>query len=695
MKLEQEKLDVVTNTNHKVTTFSIKASAQAMMHLSSTLYTYKIKAVIREICCNAFDAHVAAGKKDVPFEVTLPSVNNLEFQVKDFGTGMSDKDVETLYTTYFESTKTDSNDFTGALGLGSKSPFCYTDQFTIESRFNGHKSIYTAFYDEDYMPSLTKLTSFKTDEENGMTIKFSVKEGDIWQFEKYAKEVLQYFEVVPKVYGGRFGELTIPSFKESADKVFDTFTFKNSYDDGNLRVVQGNVCYTISSDSIELYEACREFIGSDKLLTDENGLRHFLSRTTLIVPLGTVAFAPNRESLSLTKKTLVKLKDIIYQALTTYVDDKKKTYSECKTTVDKVKWYEDNYYTNHFINYKFLPKTKTSLTIQNRRRNGKPFKDGTMVYFVHDGSSTKEQKFLVLNTGPLEHVILCTNKKEFRRMEKYLKHNFSTGLIVYRESFDDKFMQTLRNKFYGCDKFVKSEDIEYKVERKPRTTVKSNEFIAYARDMVGIYENIILRRTTKSFNSDVTNAKFHIKVKNGKLDSSYPINDYEFAQLFLAFESKFYSSYVLVCGPKSKKYDESKDLVNYLIKEYEDNIDMYNEQCFGGRISQSLYSNNCKLDLKDFKYLDSTDKYIDIIKQLASSKRYFEYTEMSHLNRFVDNYFSKENPKLKPAKKFDDQKKEAQDVVDSIKTKYPLMFGSNIEQMKQYVIMVDNQNGGK
>ena len=160
---------MVTNTNHKVTTFSIKASAQAMMHLSSTLYTYKIKAVIREICCNAFDAHVAAGKKDVPFEVTLPSVNNLEFQVKDFGTGMSDKDVETLYTTYFESTKTDSNDFTGALGLGSKSPFCYTDQFTIESRFNGHKSIYTAFYDEDYMPSLTKLTSFKTDEENGMT----------------------------------------------------------------------------------------------------------------------------------------------------------------------------------------------------------------------------------------------------------------------------------------------------------------------------------------------------------------------------------------------------------------------------------------------------------------------------------------------------------------------------------------------
>ena len=90
------------------TTFRIQANARAFSILSSNLYTDKIKAVIRELSCNAWDSHVAAGKQGTPFDVHLP--NNLEpwFSVTDYGLGLSHEQVMDLYTTYFSSTKSDS-----------------------------------------------------------------------------------------------------------------------------------------------------------------------------------------------------------------------------------------------------------------------------------------------------------------------------------------------------------------------------------------------------------------------------------------------------------------------------------------------------------------------------------------------------------------------------------------------------------
>jgi len=100
----------------EVGNFKIKASAKAFSILSSGLYANKIRAIIRELSCNAVDSHVAAGRTDTPFDVHLP--NDLEpwFSIRDYGTGLSHEQVSSIYTTYFESTKTESNDYIGALG---------------------------------------------------------------------------------------------------------------------------------------------------------------------------------------------------------------------------------------------------------------------------------------------------------------------------------------------------------------------------------------------------------------------------------------------------------------------------------------------------------------------------------------------------------------------------------------------------
>ena len=131
--------------------FRIKESAKAFRILSSALYSNPIAAIIRELSCNARDSHVEAGIT-TNFKVHLPTVMDPTFYVQDFGVGLDHQQVMNLYTTFFESTKTSSNDFVGALGLGSKSPFSYTDNFTVIAIKNGERNVYSAFINEAGVP---------------------------------------------------------------------------------------------------------------------------------------------------------------------------------------------------------------------------------------------------------------------------------------------------------------------------------------------------------------------------------------------------------------------------------------------------------------------------------------------------------------------------------------------------------------
>ncbi len=127
MKLATQTVDTRVSGNVQAPrTFCIANTAGAFMTLSSGLYNDKIRAIIRELCCNAWDALVMAGKRGVSFEVHLPTDIEPTFRIKDWGVGLSHEDVMVLYCTYFQSAKTSSNETVGALGLGSKSPFCNT-----------------------------------------------------------------------------------------------------------------------------------------------------------------------------------------------------------------------------------------------------------------------------------------------------------------------------------------------------------------------------------------------------------------------------------------------------------------------------------------------------------------------------------------------------------------------------------------
>ena len=106
-------------------------SAQVLMQmLSKNLYSDPIGSTIRECASNALDSHRRAGV-DKPIIVALqPNKDgSFEFSVEDFGTGLNDDDVRNIISKYGKSTKRNSANELGMMGLGFKAPLAYCSSF--------------------------------------------------------------------------------------------------------------------------------------------------------------------------------------------------------------------------------------------------------------------------------------------------------------------------------------------------------------------------------------------------------------------------------------------------------------------------------------------------------------------------------------------------------------------------------------
>lgn len=276
--------------------FNMKNSAKAFSILSSGLYSNKIRAIIRELSCNAYDSHVAAGKPTLPFDINLPNIINPYFSIRDYGTGLTHHEVMNIYTTYFESTKTQSNDFVGALGLGSKSPFSYTDNFTITAVKNGIKGIYTAFINDSGIPSIVLMTQEKSNDPAGVEIKFAAtNKNDFIKFEQEAAHVFTYFPVKPIIAGSK---ITIPDIEYvEKDIIPGVHILKNtgySRNTSSSYAVMGNIKYPIDVPNAE------KNLGPLHTL-----LTMYLE---LNFEIGELDFQASREGLSYNKQTIDAIK---------------------------------------------------------------------------------------------------------------------------------------------------------------------------------------------------------------------------------------------------------------------------------------------------------------------------------------------------------------------------------------------------
>lgn len=163
----------------------MRIDASSLVHVMSiltNLYTDPYLAVIREYSTNARDSHIAAGRKDVPIVVKLPTIVDPTFKVIDTGVGMSKQDISEIYTSYGMSTKTQSNEFNGTLGFGCKSAFAVCNQFALESVKDGMKYVYSFHLEKDSYGASSLLYSGETDEPNGVSVSIPIPVSDIPEF---------------------------------------------------------------------------------------------------------------------------------------------------------------------------------------------------------------------------------------------------------------------------------------------------------------------------------------------------------------------------------------------------------------------------------------------------------------------------------------------------------------------------------
>lgn len=284
MILQSNDTPVFSSGNIVQKEFTITASSKAFKILSSNLYKNKIRAFIRELSANAYDAHIAAGCPEKQFDVHIPSAIDPMFWIRDYGIGLSKDSVMSLYTTYFESTKAESNDFVGALGLGSKSPFSYVDSFSVTSYFDGTITMYDMSL-KSGVPNVAVLFEGETTEPNGLKVAMSINNDDIERVREESSYVYGTFKVKPN-FIGREVECEMKEVQQGDGY----FTCQDKHQYYGLFALMGNIAYPISVRDIAVGNVLRSIIDSRPVFIE--------------FKLGELDITPSREELSYDPQTI-------------------------------------------------------------------------------------------------------------------------------------------------------------------------------------------------------------------------------------------------------------------------------------------------------------------------------------------------------------------------------------------------------
>lgn len=311
MKVVQTKEQAVKHNTFqgKSVDMQLEMSSFAFEALSTGIYTHKIRAIIRELSTNAWDAHHMAGTADKRFDIQLPTSFDHSFVIRDYGTGLSEEEIFETYMCMFNSSKRDTNSQTGLFGLGSKTPYTYADQLTVTSYQNGVMSTYFSIKGDSGVPSMTKISEGPTSEPDGLKIQFAVD----------TKEDYARFISEARFVGAVFCDEPKPNFLNTSlsdggweDALAHLTPELAVFDDGKyhpsdfhllhpLYVIQGNVAYPVEVNHIKNADARNTF----------DTLRSINKVYFIKVPIGTVMIPPSRESLDASEENYAKLTPFI------------------------------------------------------------------------------------------------------------------------------------------------------------------------------------------------------------------------------------------------------------------------------------------------------------------------------------------------------------------------------------------------
>jgi len=398
MILNEVKKDSRVSGNFTTNSFRIDASSKAFQILSSNIYQHKVRAVIRELACNAIDAPIEAGMDtSILPDVHLPTTFERWFSIRDYGPGLSEDDIKNVFTVYFCSTKTQRNDLTGALGLGAKSFYCLVDSAIINSHHNGMVYNYSAYKDEGDLPQMALLRSAPSDEPSGLEIIVHVNDRT-QEFVDEAVEVFKYFDTVPNLNNKAVVE-RITAAKQSFKIVGKDYAFNSQ--SGTTKALMGNVAYNIPSEYLHM-----------------SGYIRF--------NLGELSFDPGRENLTLDTKTIAILKEKIKHVKDHLADDIINLIEVLPTSFQRAKYFDNintgvvgDIITIHRDKFKYrLPKCKTTFKMYSKQYRSTAIMFGEVLplgnaveYYLLKPKFQARIKAYLKDNNSVSKVVLLTNEQ--------------------------------------------------------------------------------------------------------------------------------------------------------------------------------------------------------------------------------------------------------------------------------------------
>lgn len=276
--------------------------------LRDKMYSNKIGAVCREVASNSRDANRESGKEDTPVKIQIIqpnsylSISDMSIMFEDRGPGITPDRMSSIYLKYSASTKRDSNEQTGGFGLGAKTPFAYSDTFTVITVCDWEgkrmKYEYSAMIDTTRKGKMVLFDSEETDEPCGTRVIVPIAQEDRLKFEYECLKATAFWNVMPEFIGFSSDPLKFdrrPLGKSGAELLSGDLSSIGANRDGATVSIDG-IPYPINLDAL--------------------GLSVGIEGTAILVhaPVGALTISANREQVQYDDRTVEYLKDRVEQA---------------------------------------------------------------------------------------------------------------------------------------------------------------------------------------------------------------------------------------------------------------------------------------------------------------------------------------------------------------------------------------------
>lgn len=218
------------------------------------------------------------------------------------------------YSKYGASTKRGNNLEAGQLGLGSKSGFAYTDQFTVRSVHNGHCCELIMSRNDRGAAEMTIAFDYATDDPSGVTVTIPIKNFDVDSVIDEVETFATYAKPNTVEVNGKLNEIP-ESWNKIADGLYSTNEISQHI------IVMGNVAYPAK-------------------LFEQTWLGYRAERIIAFVGMGEVDFVPSRESLKYTRHTQATIAGIEQYLRDSVAEQAQNMVDNAQTVREKVEAYK-------------------------------------------------------------------------------------------------------------------------------------------------------------------------------------------------------------------------------------------------------------------------------------------------------------------------------------------------------------------